>query len=86
MRSLALGIVAGVGLATGSLPAFAQSYTTRIEPRPAYGAIVTMEKGVRVFPPLPPHDRVIINPNGTPVQLNIGDAPYGRPYLDGYRR
>jgi hypothetical protein len=86
MRSLTLGVLAGVGLAAGSLPAFAQSVTTRIEPRPAYGAIVTIERGVRVFRPLPPHDRVIINPNGTPVQLNVGDVPYGRrTYIDGYR-
>jgi hypothetical protein len=87
MRSLTLGVLAGVGLAAGSLPALAQSVTTRIEPRPVYGAIVTVERGVRVFRPLPPHDRVIINPNGTPVQLNVGDAPYGRrTYIDDYRR
>ena len=67
MRSLTLGIVAGLGLLAGSLPALAQS-TTRIEPRPFYGATVTIEAGVRVFRPLPPHDRVIINPgNATPL-------------------
>jgi hypothetical protein len=88
MRSLTLGILAGVGLAGASLPALAESVTTRIEPRPVYGATVTMERGVRVFRPLPPHDRVIINPgNATPVQLNIGDVPDGRRgYLYGYRR
>jgi hypothetical protein len=86
MRSLTLGIMAGLGIAAGSLPALAQS-TTRIEPRPFYGATVTMEAGVRVFRPLPPHDRVIINPNNaTPLTLNIGDPLYRRYYLDGYRR
>jgi hypothetical protein len=86
MRSLTLGIMAGLGIAAGSLPALAQS-TTRIEPRPFYGATVTMEAGVRVFRPLPPHDRVIINPNNaTPLTLNVGDPPYRRYYNDGYRR
>jgi hypothetical protein len=86
MRSLTLGIMAGLGIAIGSLPALAQS-TTRIEPRPFYGATVTMEAGVRVFRPLPPHDRVIINPNNaTPLTLNVGDPPYRRHYYDGYRR
>jgi hypothetical protein len=86
MRSLTLGIVAGLGLLAGSLPAQAQS-TTRIESRPFYGATVTIESGVRVFRPLPPHDRVIINPNNaTPLTLNIGDPFYRRYYNDGYRR
>ena len=86
MRSLTFGILAGAGIALGSLPALAQS-TTRIETRPFYGATVTVERGVRVFRPLPPHDRVIINPGGqTPLSLNVGDAPYRRYYLDGYRR
>jgi hypothetical protein len=86
MRSLTLGIVAGLGLLGGSLPAQAQS-TTRIEPRPFYGATVTIESGVRVFRPLPPHDRVIINPgNATPLTVNVGDPLVRRYYLDGYRR
>ena len=87
MRSLTLGIVAGLGVAFGSLPARAESYTTRIEPRPFYGATVTIEAGVRVFRPLPPHDRVIINPNNaTPLTLNVGDPLSRRYYLDGSRR
>jgi hypothetical protein len=86
MRSLTLGIMAGLGIAAGSLPALAQS-TTRIEPRPFYGATVTMEAGVRVFRPLPPHDRVIINPgNATPINIEVGDTRARRYYLDGYRR
>jgi hypothetical protein len=40
-----------------------EAVTTRIEPRPYYGAVVTIEQGVRVWRPLPPHDRIIINPD-----------------------
>lgn len=63
-------------LAAGALlapaTAFAQSpSTTRIETRPFYGATVTLEEGVRVFRPLPPHGRIIINPGGaTPLNLS----------------
>ena len=88
MRTLAFGLVAGAGIALGSLTASAeQSYTTRIEPRHVYGAVITIEAGVRVFRPLPPHDRVIINPgNATPLYLGVGSAPVRRYYVDGYRR
>lgn len=49
-----------------------QASTTRIETRPFYGATVTLESGVRVFRPLPPHERVIINPGGrTPLTLSF---------------
>jgi hypothetical protein len=54
--------------------ACAESYTTRIEPRPFYGAIVTIEAGVRVFRPLPPERQIIINPNATPVSIGINDT------------
>ena len=74
MRTLAFGLFAGAVLAAGSLPASAQS-TVRIEPRPFYGATVTMEEGVRVFRPLPRHDRVIINPGGqTPLSLGFVES------------
>jgi hypothetical protein len=88
MRTLTFGILAGAGIALGSPTAFAQS-TTRIEPRPFYGATVTLEEGVRVFRPLPPHDRVIINPGGrTPLYLSIGEGGsysqnYGASYISG---
>ena len=73
MRAVVLGFLAGAGLAV-AVPAMAtESTTTRIEPRPFYGATVTIEEGVRVFRPLPHHDRVIINPNNTPVTLEVGD-------------
>ena len=84
MRVLVLGALAGASLTAAALPALAQS-TTRIEPRPFYGATVTIEEGVRVFRPLPRHDRVIVNPdNRTPITLEIGD-PHMRRY-DGERR
>lgn len=53
----------------------AEAGTTRIETRPFYGAVVTIEEGVRVFRPLPPTDRVIINPQGkTPLSLSFSET------------
>ena len=87
MRALVLGVLSGATLALAALPASAESYTTRIEPRPFYGATVTLEEGVRVFRPLPRHDRIIINPgNATPLNVEVGDTRARRYYLDGYRR
>lgn len=58
-----------------AMPALAEeASTTRIEPRVFYGATVTLEEGVRVFRPLPPHKTVVINPDhGTPVSLRFGE-------------
>jgi hypothetical protein len=68
---LTLANVAGIA-AFGSTPVLAQATTTRIETRPFYGATVTLEEGVRVFRPLPPHGHVIINPgNRTFLNLNV---------------
>lgn len=68
-------LIAAAGLtAAVTAPASAESYTTRIEPRPFYGATVTLEEGVRVFRPLPPTRHVIINPNNTPVYLSHQDV------------
>ena len=56
---LALAFAAALPL---GLPAAAQdAYMTRIEPRPFYGATVTIESGVRVFRPLPTTRHVIVN-------------------------
>ena len=94
MRIVAFNLVTGAGIALWSLTATAQ-VTTRIETRPVYGATVTIEKGVRVYRPLPPHDRVIINPDGkTPLSIGIVDggtygpsastvSDGGDPYLGG---
>lgn len=74
---LRLAIVAAAAglVAAAALPAAADSYTTRIEPRPFYGATVTLEEGVRVFRPLPPTRHMIINPQGrTPLNLSFEDV------------
>lgn len=77
MRALALSILTGVGACVAASAAQADAVTTRIETRPFYGATVTLEEGVRVFRPLPRHDRVIINPSGrTPLSLGINDPGY----------
>ncbi len=82
MRILALGLLTGVGVTLGCMPASAQqAYTTRIEPRPFYGATVTLEEGVRVFRPLPPHDRVIINPGNSAAIALEGDRLGRRGYF-----
>lgn len=50
------------------------AYTTRIEPRPFYGATVTLEEGVRVFRPLPVTRHVVINPgNKASVSVNYNE-------------
>jgi hypothetical protein len=65
-------ITAAAFLATAAVAQ--EPSTTRIETRPFYGATVTLESGVRVFRPLPSHDRVIINPGGkTPLYLGYED-------------
>lgn len=64
-------------LATGLAPSvvLAQDASlTRIEPRAFYGATVTLEEGVRVFRPLPPHRHIVINPDHkTPVNITVED-------------
>ena len=70
-------VCAAAGLvALGTLSASAQeARTTRIEPRPFYGAVVTIESGVRVFRPMPPTKHVIVNPEGaTPLSLSFNET------------
>ena len=75
MRALALAVLTGVGVSVAAPMALAEAVTTRIETRPFYGATVTLEEGVRVFRPLPRHDRVIINPGGlTPLSLSYSES------------
>ena len=82
MRSVTLGLMAGVGVCAVSLPTVADPVTTRIEPRPFYGDTVTIEAGVRVFRPLPPHDQVIIDPGyATPRNVDVGN-PVRRRSID----
>lgn len=69
-RSALILALLAVGLAT---PAFAGGRVIQIEPRPTYGATVTIEEGVRVMRPFPAGDRqVIVNPNRTPLVLEVG--------------
>jgi len=52
-----------------------QAHTTRIETRPYYGAVVTIEHGVRVYRPVPPTRHLIVNPDGaTPLEINAGEG------------
>ena len=48
-----------------------EAYTTRIEPRPYYGAVVTIEHGVRVYRPVPATRHMIINPTASPLTLSV---------------
>ncbi len=53
-------------------PAFAQ--TTRIIGHNVYGATITKERGVNVIRPLPPTERVFINPgHKTPLSLSFSE-------------
>ena len=63
-------------VAVAAPAAFAQqAHTTRIETRPYYGAVVTIEHGVRVYRPVPPTTHLIVNPDGaTPLTVNVGDG------------
>lgn len=70
---VALTLAMGAGFAPA---ADAQdAYTTRIETRPYYGAVVTIENGVRVYRPVPPTTHLIINPDGlTPLAIGINSG------------
>ena len=70
----ALAAIAVVATA-GAVHAQSTSSTIRIEPRPYYGASVTLEQGVRVWRPLPPVKQVIVNPGGrTPLNLSYAEV------------
>jgi len=75
IRTRALVFATALTAAGAAAPAFAQNFTTRIETRPFYGAVVTLEEGVRVFRPLPADRQVIINPGGkTPLSLGFNET------------
>lgn len=70
----ALAVLAAVA-AAGAAHAQSTSSTVRIEPRPYYGASVTLEQNVRVWRPLPPVKQVIVNPGGrTPLNLSYAEV------------
>jgi hypothetical protein len=70
-----LAIAAGALSVAAAVTPVSAAGTTRIETRPFYGAVVTMEEGVRVFRPLPLTERVIVNPHGaTPLSLGFNET------------
>ena len=78
MRTRIQALAAAALLLLPSAALAGEPRTTRVETRPFYGATVTLEEGVRVFRPLPPHERVIINPGGrTPLTIVDEHRHYG---------
>lgn len=75
---LAAGVLSATlvqAILADSRPALAEASTIRIETKAAYGATVTVEHGVRVYRPLPPHKYVVINPGGrTPLSLSLEES------------
>jgi len=60
-----------IGVSTAALAE--EAHTTRIETRPYYGAVVTIENGVRVYRPVPPTTHLIVNPEGlTSLGISVG--------------
>ncbi|MBY0560883.1 hypothetical protein [Hyphomicrobium sp.] len=75
LSKFALRLVAcGSAMCALVASASADSFTTRIETRPYYGAVVTLEHGVRVYRPLPPDRYVVINPDRVPLSLSISET------------
>lgn len=69
------GLITAAALAFATAAVAGDAATIRIEPRPFYGATITLEEGVRVFRPLPVQKYVVINPeNKTPLGLNLTDV------------
>ena len=74
-RSSAIAFVTAAVASLGAIETANAQSTIRIEPRPFYGAVVTLEEGVRVIRPLPPDRYVIINPDQkTPLSISINDT------------
>ncbi len=72
MRLLSLLLAAAMAIVLMQPVAGEEAHTTRIETRPVYGAVVTVEHGVRVYRPVPPTDHLIVNPGGaTPLVLGV---------------
>ncbi|MCH9807237.1 MAG: hypothetical protein K0U74_05855 [Alphaproteobacteria bacterium] len=75
MSKLLTAAVAIAAVCAASLAHARDGRTTRIEPRPFYGATVTIEAGVRVFRPMPPTKHIIVNPHGsTPLSLGFNET------------
>ena len=81
MHLVRLSLVAGAATTFAASVLADPAHTTRIETQRYYGAIVTLEHGVRVTRPLPPTQHMIINPDGaTPLSIGSnGDVSAASP-------
>ena len=81
MRFVRLSLIAGAAIVFAASAMAESAHTTRIETQRYYGAIVTLEHGVRVTRPLPPTQHMIINPDGaTPLSIGAnGDISVASP-------
>lgn len=71
MSRIRIPLLAAAALAIAT-PALAyDNGLVRIEPRPYYGAVVSIENGVRVFRGLPAQRLMIINPDKSPISLSF---------------
>lgn len=83
--AVALTLFLGAGMAQGALAE--EAHTTRIETRPYYGAVVTIENGVRVWRPVPPTTHMIINPDGlTPLAIGVNGGAVVQPSVPAAER
>lgn len=70
IRTVLFGLSATSLIATSALAQDAS--LIRVEPRPYYGATISIEEGVRVFRPLPKTKTMIVNPGQkTPIYLRV---------------
>ena len=74
MRGPVLLSLAALAAALPGPVAAETAHTTRIETRPVYGAVVTIEHGVRVWRPVPPTEHLIVNPDRVPLALSVEDS------------
>ncbi len=81
MRFVRLSLIAGAAIVFAGSAMAETAHTTRIETQRYYGAIVTLEHGVRVTRPLPATQHLIINPDGaTPLSIGAnGDISAASP-------
>jgi hypothetical protein len=76
MRILCFMLVSAA-VCTSSAAYAEEAYTTRIEPRPYYGAVVTIEHGVRVYRPVPATRHMIIDPAAAGANATARTELYG---------
>jgi len=82
MRLLGLLLVAAATAVLVKGAVGQEAYTTRFETRPYYGAVVTIEHGVRVYRPVPPTLHMIIDPR-EPTAYQAQSPSNRRPAVKG---